>query len=185
MDLNINNIKVKQVSEIKFLGVIIDCKLNWKLQLNYVSSKLSRTIAILHKVKNKLNMKSLILLYNALFLSHLNYCSNIWGNTFKSSLKNIFILQKRAIKCICNTHSMYTNFYTISNSLKFDDIVKMNSIKFMFRARNNILPKNLQYYIKLNLIMEICFIELKYELTEKHFVYRILVQCCGTDYHKK
>ena len=148
MDLNINNIKVKQVSEIKFLGVIIDCKLNWKLQLNYVSSKLSRTIAILHKVKNKLNMKSLILLYNALFLSHLNYCSNIWGNTFKSSLKNIFILQKRAIKCICNTHSMYTNFYTISNSLKFDDIVKMNSIQFMFRARNNILPKNLQLLYK-------------------------------------
>ena len=57
LDLNINNIKVKQVSEIKFLGVIIDCKLNWKLQLNYVSSELSRTIAILHKVKNKLNMK--------------------------------------------------------------------------------------------------------------------------------
>ena len=98
MDLNINNIKVKQVSEIKFLGVIIDCKLNWKLQLNYVSSKLSRTIAISHKVKNKLNMKSLILLYNALFLSHLNYCSNIWGNTFKSSLKNIFILQKKSNK---------------------------------------------------------------------------------------
>ena len=93
-------------------------------------------------------MKSLILLYNDLFLSHLNYCSNIWGNTFKSSLKNIFILQKRAIKCICNTHSMYTNFYTISNSLKFDDIVKMNSIKFMFRARNNILPKNLQLLYK-------------------------------------
>ena len=68
MDLNINNIKVKQVSEIKFLGVIIDCKFSWKLQLNYVSSNLSRTIAILHKVKNKLNMKYLILLYNALFL---------------------------------------------------------------------------------------------------------------------
>ena len=43
---------------------------------------------------------------------------------------------------------MYTNFYTISNSLKFDDIVKMNSIKFMFLARNNILPKNLQLLYK-------------------------------------
>ena len=53
LDLNINNIKVKQFSEIKFLCVIIDCKLNWKLQLNYVSSKLSRTIAIVYKVKNK------------------------------------------------------------------------------------------------------------------------------------
>ena len=43
---------------------------------------------------------------------------------------------------------MYTNFYTIYNSLKFDDIVKMNSIQFMFRARNNILPKNLQLLYK-------------------------------------
>ena len=45
LDLNINNIKVKHFSEIK-LGFIIECKLNWKLQLNYVSSKLSRTISI-------------------------------------------------------------------------------------------------------------------------------------------
>ena len=43
---------------------------------------------------------------------------------------------------------MYTNCYTIYNSLKFDDIVKMNSIKFMFRARNNVLPKNLQLLYK-------------------------------------
>ena len=87
--MNINNINVKQLCEIKFLGVI--CKLNWKSQLNYVSSKLTRIIAILHKVKNKFNMKSIIVLYNTLFVSHLNYYSNIWGITFRSSLKNIFI----------------------------------------------------------------------------------------------
>ena len=43
---------------------------------------------------------------------------------------------------------MYKNFYTISKSLKFDDIVKMNSITFMFRARNNLLPNNLQLLYK-------------------------------------
>ena len=98
LDLNINKIKVKHVSEIQLLGVIIDWKLNWKLQLNYVSSKLSRTIEILHKVKNKLNIKSLILLYNALFVSHLNYCSNIWGNTFRSSLKTFSFYKKNSNK---------------------------------------------------------------------------------------
>ena len=40
-------------------------------------------------------MKSIIVLYNTLFLSHLNYYSNIWGNTLRSSLKNILILQKK------------------------------------------------------------------------------------------
>ena len=64
---------------------------------------------------------------NDLFLS-LNYCSNNWGNTFRFSLKNIFILKKRAIKCIRNNHSMYTNFNTIFNYLKFNDIIQMNSI---------------------------------------------------------
>ena len=37
---------------------------------------------------------------------------------------------------------MYTDLYTIY--LKFDDIVKKNSITFMFRPMNNILPNNLQ-----------------------------------------
>ena len=32
----------------------------------------------------------------------------------------------------------------IHKSLQFHDIVKMNTIKFMFRARNNVLPINLQ-----------------------------------------
>ena len=43
---------------------------------------------------------------------------------------------------------MYKNFYTISNSLKFDDIVKMNSIQFMFRDKDNLLSNNLQLLYK-------------------------------------
>ena len=43
--------------------------------------------------------------------------------------------------------------YIISNSLKFYNVVKMNCIKLMFQAMNNVLSDN--YYIKLNLIMEI------------------------------
>ena len=43
---------------------------------------------------------------------------------------------------------MYNNFYTISNFLILEDIVKMNSIQFMFPTRNIILPKNLQLLYK-------------------------------------
>ena len=38
-------------------------------------------------------------------------------------------------------------------------IVKMNTIKFMFRARNNLLPINLKNYIQLNYIIPIYFID--------------------------
>ena len=39
---------------------------------------------------------------------------------------------------------MYSTFYFKYNNLKFDDIVKLNTVKFMFRARNYSLPLNLQ-----------------------------------------
>ena len=151
LNVNINDIKIKQVTNLKFLGIIIDDKLDWKSQINYISTKLSRAIGILNKVKFKLNLKSLVLVYNSFFYSHLTYCCHIWGNTFFSNLNKICILQKRALKII-NNDSNYSTFYIIHKSLQFHDIVKMNTIKFIFRARNNLLPINLQklYSIKLH-----------------------------------
>ena len=125
-------ILIKQVINLTFLGIIIDEKLDWKSQINDVSTKLSRAIGILNKVK----FKSLVLVYNSFFYSHLTYCCHIWGNIFFSNLNKICILQKRALKII-NNDSNYSTFYIIHKSLQFHDIVKMNTIKFMFRARNN------------------------------------------------
>ena len=73
------------------------------------------------------------------------------GNAFYSNLNKICILIKRALKII-NNDSNYSTFYIIHKSLLFHDIVKMNSIKFMFKARNNLLNINLQklYSIKLH-----------------------------------
>ena len=79
---------------------------------------------------------------------------------------------------------MYTNFYIISNSLTFDDIIKMNRITYMFRDMNNVLTNNLQLLYKAKSYMGNLFYRIKVT-TEKHFICQIQVQCCGTDYHKK
>ena len=63
LNLYINNIKLKQVTNITFFYVYIDDKLNWKKQINYIATKLCRAIPILNKVKHKFYIKTLILLY--------------------------------------------------------------------------------------------------------------------------
>ena len=98
LNVNINYIKIKQVTNLKMLGIIIDDKLDWKSQINYVSTKLSRAIGIINKVKFKLNLKSLVFVYNSFFYSHLTYCCHIWGNTFFSNLNKICILQKKSFE---------------------------------------------------------------------------------------
>ena len=59
--------------------------------------------------------------------------------------------KKRALKIINNDYN-YSTFYIIHKSLQFYDIVNMNTMKFMFNARNNLLPFNFQtlYSIKLH-----------------------------------
>ena len=43
---------------------------------------------------------------------------------------------------------MYNKCYTIQKYLKFTDIVKLNTAKYMFRARNHSLPSNLENIFK-------------------------------------
>ena len=44
----------------KFLGVLIDEKLTWKEHINFVITKIKRSMAMLFKIRDKLNQDSLL-----------------------------------------------------------------------------------------------------------------------------
>ena len=70
----IDNYIIEQVSSVKFLGIHIDEKLNWKSHIAVVVTSISKIIGILGRVRYKLPQEALITLYNAMILPHLNYC---------------------------------------------------------------------------------------------------------------
>ena len=98
--LTINNIQIEQTNNTKFLGIIIDNKLTWKPYIDTLKRKLSKTIAILYKMKSIINKKSLQTLYRSLLLPYLTYCVEVWGNTYKTIINPIYILQKKAIRIV-------------------------------------------------------------------------------------
>ena len=62
-------------NEFKFLGVTIDNRLTWKPHITILASQLSRKLAVIYKLRNKIDKQSLLLLYNSLFHSRLTYCA--------------------------------------------------------------------------------------------------------------
>ena len=64
---------------------------------------------------------------------------------------------------------MYNTFYFKYNNLKFDDIVKLNTVKFMFRARNYSLPLNLKNLFKINSYNNLLFHRIKIRTQRKYF----------------
>lgn len=98
--INTDGVDLDTVSEIKFLGLIIDSKLNWKSHIKHIQGKVSKTISIINKAKYYLDYHALLLLYYSLVFPYLTYCVVVWGNNYKSSLHPLIILQKRAVRII-------------------------------------------------------------------------------------
>ena len=67
-----SNIHWKWCQEwLKFLGVYFDPSLNFKFHISTLKKKLSRALYALRTVKNTLNQKSLLLIYNSICHCHL------------------------------------------------------------------------------------------------------------------
>ena len=63
----------------KYLGIRIDNKLNWKAHIGEIALKLIRTNAMLYTVRDFVNARILKAIYLALFELHIHYACIIWG----------------------------------------------------------------------------------------------------------
>ena len=60
----IGQIKLKKIESTKFLGVILDEKLNWLNHIMYVKNKIAKSTGVLCKTRKYLNSETLVTLYN-------------------------------------------------------------------------------------------------------------------------
>ena len=63
--------EIEKTASYTYLGVILDDKMNWKLQIDKICSKLSSVCGVLSKVRHYLDRPSLMLIYHSLFDSRL------------------------------------------------------------------------------------------------------------------
>ena len=80
--------------------------------------------------------------YCSLFLPHLMYCCEIWGNTYVTNIQCIILIQKRVIRLIhgANRWDHTNNLFYEYRILKFNDIVELKTILFMLDPYHNVLP---------------------------------------------
>lgn len=101
--LKCGNTYLNSVSSTKFLGLQIDNNLNWKKHINYIINKLSAACFSLRVLSPLVSRTTLKQVYYAYFHSILTYGIMFWGNSVDS--KKVFILQKKAIRILTNSHS--------------------------------------------------------------------------------
>ena len=121
---------VNYVDHAKFLGIIIDNKMNFKYHINYITKKISKHAGILYRIKHCLPLKTRLTYYNSFVLPYLNYNILHWGCTNNIHLNPLFIIQKRIVRIIADADYLaHTNpIFRKLNLLKIADLYKFQAI---------------------------------------------------------
>ena len=148
--ININKYSIKQVSEMKYLGVIMDNKLNWHNHIQYICTKVAKAAGIIFKIRNKAPQNVIMLLYHSLVGTYLRYGIASWGSAKTTALSKLRSLQNKVVRYI--THSSQdTNIsdeYNNLKILKLDEMYFLEVGKFMHRNSNENLPQSFDEYFR-------------------------------------
>lgn len=96
--------EVEAVERTKFLGIIVDENLSWNYHIEGLTNKLNTCLYVLKRIKQASDQPTAIVAYRSLFESHIRYGLSVWGSTSARNLQQILLLQKKAIRILCELH---------------------------------------------------------------------------------
>ena len=141
--ISLDSIPLKQVTEVKFLGIYIDEGLTWKSHISYICKKISKSVGIMYRFCFLLSSNTKKSLYYTLIYPYLTYCTTVRSSTsYVTNLNHIFLLQKRAVRAMTNSNHLAPSAPLFAQ-LNILDIFKVNSLyiaKFMFSYHQRLLP---------------------------------------------
>ena len=90
LQLLIDNVPIEQVDKTKFLGPVINFKLNLNDHITTLCTKISKNTGIIFTVRHNLNKNTVLLLYRSLIQPYLDYCNIIWATVHSNNLERLF-----------------------------------------------------------------------------------------------
>ena len=134
----INDSEIYQVPYTKFLGVIIDDRLNWKHHIDSVCMKSMKMLGILRKICPFVLPSSHLALYYSLLFPHFNYCNIVWASTYPTYLTKLLIIQKRFLRMIShsNRYEPSAPLFVKYSLLPIDKVNVLQTCLFMYKFKN-------------------------------------------------
>ena len=118
----IGRVKIKEVKEIKFLGVTIDNKLSWDTHITYLAKKLIAMVAVINRISPYIQPENYKTLYHTLFESHLSYCISVWGGVPGKKTDALFRIQKKCLQILFGDREAFLDkFCTAARTRPFGE----------------------------------------------------------------
>ena len=124
INIYINGTRLDIENEIKYLGVVIDDKLNFEKNINNVCKKVGQKVNVMNRLRNELNFNQKLTLYKAIIEPHFNYCASILFISNVTDLNRLQILQNKCLRQILRANN-YTESQFMLRELNLMSVVQL------------------------------------------------------------
>ena len=123
----------------KYLGILIDEKLNFKHHILHVAKKIAKLCGLLKFIRDELSIKQRVTFYKMYIQPVIAYGILIYGCTTKNNLDPILKLQKRILRIIYNKPYMYPtrNLFQRAGLLTVHELFIRELLKFAVKNYSN------------------------------------------------
>ena len=106
--LRVNNEEIKNVENIRLLGVTIDSKFTFTDHISTICKKASQRIGVLMRLRNLIPTKAKLMLFKSAVLLYLTYCHLVWNFCRCSDGRKLERLQERGLRAVYrDKHASY------------------------------------------------------------------------------
>ena len=149
-DYMLHGINLAIVSEVKYLGVIIDSNLNWSKQVSEVVAKANKKLAFLRRNLRIHSPKIKALAYSSLIRSQLEYCSSVWHPHTAKNIGKIEMVQRRAARWALSRYHNTSSVTEMLGHLHWQTLKHrrdFSSLCLFYKMANGEAATNLQNYL--------------------------------------
>ena len=143
--VQIDGEEIERVESIKYLGVMLDEKLNFNDHIDYTIRKAAQKFGVLCRINRYLTTEAKIDVYKSLIAPHFDYCASILFLATRQQLKRMQVLQNKVMRLIlkCDRLTPRINMLECLQWMSVRQRIEYNTLIFVFRVTQGMAPKNL------------------------------------------
>ena len=107
LSYSLDSIRLKVVSSVQDLGVMVTKDLTWSNHVRYVTAKANCMLGFIKRNRARIINKDVLkLLYVSLVRSHLCHCSQVWAPQTSMLMMEVGKVQRRATRFMCKNNKL-------------------------------------------------------------------------------
>ena len=142
--LPVSVVSIERKSYVTYVGVRMDSNLCWKYHISHIASKISINIGTIARLRHFKPFVTLLNIYRSLISPSISYGLIAWGQTAKTHLNKILLLQKGVVRLMnfakFSVHAV--PLFISTNILPSPLLYFKNCSVLMHDVYNKVVPSN-------------------------------------------